>query len=324
MKILFLFLDGVGLGKDDPQINPFARAEMPNLEGLLGNKKFILDSVCMRSSDDKAEIGRLETARASLLALDAGLGVDGLPQSATGQAALLTGINVSAELGYHYGPKPNPEVGDFLKNGNLFSMLSKRGYRSALLNAYPPGYFEAIRSGRRLYSAVPLAVTYAGIDLFGDDDLRQGYALSADFTAQGWRERLGLPDTPVISPQQAGERMADLADKYDLSFFEYWLSDYAGHSQDMQTAGSLLVGFDQVLGGLLGRWEDKDGLILITSDHGNLEDLSTRRHTENPVPALVIGTEEMRREFTEELRAITDVTPAILKVIGQISEKTDQ
>ena len=35
MSILFMFLDGVGLGANDPLTNPFAGAEMPNLQKLL-------------------------------------------------------------------------------------------------------------------------------------------------------------------------------------------------------------------------------------------------------------------------------------------------
>lgn len=309
------------MGEDDPQINPFARVDMPNLEGLLGNKKLIYKSFSENFRGSELENSRLESERATLIALDATLGVDGLPQSATGQAVLLTGINIPAELGYHYGPKPNSQVAEFLKNGNLFSTLSQNGYRSGLLNAYPPGYFAAIRSGRRLYSAIPLAVTSAGLPLLTDQDLKQGNALSADFTARGWRERLDLPDTPVISPRQAGERLARLADGYELAFFEYWLSDYAGHSQDLHAASSLLRDFDQVLGGLLENWKDADGLILITSDHGNLEDLSTRRHTAHPVPGLVIGSEKLRREFTDNLNDLTGVTPAIINTLGLNSKR---
>jgi len=311
MKVLFLFLDGIGLGENDPEINPFAKVELPNLQGLLAGNKLVLESVTRSTKNGNG----LETERATLTALDAGLGVDGLPQSATGQAALLTGKNVSAEIGYHYGPKPNPEVAAYLRNGNVFCTLAEQGYKSALLNAYPPGYFSAIQSGRRLFSAIPLAVTSAGIPLMTLDDLMEGRALSADFTAQGWRERLELPDTPVMTSSQAGARLAELSKDYHLAFFEYWLSDYAGHGQDMQGAQSLLTTFDQVLGGLLESWPDQEGIILITSDHGNMEDLSTRRHTANPVPALIIGDPKMRAEFAAELTDITDIAPAILKLI---------
>jgi len=148
-------------------------------------------------------------------------------------------------------------------------------------------------------------------------DLNAGKAISADFTAEGWRERLNLPDTPVLTPDQAGERMALLADSYDLSFFEYWLSDYAGHSQEMQAAENLLTTFDKVLGGLLRNWDDQRGMILITSDHGNMEDLSTRRHTANPVPALLVGEPNMRGEFVSGLTDLTGITPAILRLVQQ-------
>ena len=245
----------------------------------------------------------------------------GTPQSATGQAALLTGRNVPADIGYHYGPKPNPAIAAYLRSSNsthsdvLFQSLQDAGKRSALLNAYPGTYFAAIASGRRLYSAIPLAVVSAGLALKTTDDLNAGRALSADFTGQGWRERLNLTDTPLLTSAQAGTRLAELATSYDLAFFEYWLSDYAGHGQDMAAALSLLATFDEVLGGLMAAWDDEAGIILITSDHGNLEDLSVRGHTTNPVPALVIGAPELRRRFTAGLRDLTDVTPSILRLL---------
>lgn len=313
MKILFLFLDGIGLGSDDLGINPFASVDMPNLQGLLAGKKLLLDTLSTAGENGD----KLETPRATLLALDARLGVEGMPQSATGQAALLTGVNVSAEIGYHYGPKPNKDVAAYLRKGSIFSNLSAQGYKSGLLNAYPPGYFDSIQSGRRLYSAIPLAVTSAGIPLKTLDDLNSGRALSADFTAQGWRERLNLPDTPVMTAAQAGERMAHLSEEYDLAFFEYWLSDYAGHSQDMQAAENLLITLDQVLGSLIENWNDQQGIILITSDHGNMEDLGTRRHTANPVPALLVGDLALRREFSSDLVDLTGVSPAIMRLIQQ-------
>jgi 2,3-bisphosphoglycerate-independent phosphoglycerate mutase len=303
MNFLFIFLDGVGLGPDDSNTNPFARTQMPVLQQLLDGKRLL------------GGAAPHEGERATLLALDAGLGVKGVPQSATGQATLLTGINVPVEVGYHYGPKPNPVVAEFLRNGNLFNTFRKAGRQAAFLNAYPPGYFKAIESGRRLYSAIPLAVTSAGIALKNAQDLANGQALSADFTSQGWRENLGFKNISLLGPQAAGERLANLAQKVDFAFFEYWLSDYAGHHQDMEQATQLLETFDGVLQGLIKVWDDARGLVLITSDHGNMEDMSTRRHTQNPVPALVIGAPELRRRFTNNLRDLADVAPAITDLI---------
>lgn len=310
MTVFFLFLDGVGLGADDPAVNPLARAEMPNLQGLLGGRRLT------------ASAAPCENGRATLLALDANLGVPGLPQSATGQAVLLTGENVPAALGHHYGPKPNPAVTEHLKNGTLFSRMKAGGKRAALLNAYPPRYFHGIQSGRRMYSAIPLAVTHAGIPLHTAEDLYAGRALSADFTGAGWRERLGHADAPVLTPNQAGAKMAALAGELDFAMFEYWPSDYAGHGQNMNAAVGLLTALDAVLGGLLEAWDDNGGLILITSDHGNIEDLSTRRHTANAVPCLLIGPLEARRGFAEGLVDLTGIAAGIEKCLQRTDAKS--
>jgi 2,3-bisphosphoglycerate-independent phosphoglycerate mutase len=301
MTVLFIFLDGVGLGTDNPFINPFVRAEMPNLQKLLGGQRLL------------ASTAPFNDERTSLYALDASLGVPGLPQSATGQAVLLTGRNVPAEIGYHYGPKPDPATAAHLQDGGLFGELTRAGKRAALVSAYPPGYFHGINSGRRLYSSIPLAVVKAGLSLFTIDDLLAERAISADFTARGWRERMNLPDIPVLTLPEAGARLAALSKIYDFAFFEYWLTDYAGHGQDMDDAVRLLTQFDVVLGGLLEAWDDQN-LILITSDHGNLEDLSTRRHTANPVPLLLVGSPAARESF-HNLVDLIGVTPAILRVL---------
>lgn len=298
---LFLFLDGVGLGDDDPQTNPFARAAMPALQNLLGGRRLVQGHA------------PLHTERATLLALDASLGVPGLPQSATGQATLINGKNVPAAIGGHYGPKPNPPVAEIVSQENLFKSLKKRGLSVAFLNAFPPGYFEAIASGRRLYGTIALGASRAGVPLRTLEDLEEGRAVSADFSGQGLRERLGLKRVPVISLSEAGRRLSRLAQEHDFSLFEYWLTDYAGHGQDLEAACRLLEEFDRALGALLADWDDEAGLILITSDHGNLEDMSTRRHTSNPVPGLIVGSPQLRLPFAEGLNDLTDIAPAVLK-----------
>lgn len=301
-RLLFIFLDGIGLGADDPETNPLARTEMPFLQSLLGGQKLT------------ASAAPFESEMVSLVALDAGLGVSGLPQSATGQAVLLTGINIPAELGYHYGPKPNPQVANYLKNGNtLFSWLHAEHKKVALLNAFPPRYFGGIESGLRLYSSIPLAYTSAGYPLFNQEDFFAGRALSADFTGHGWHTMLQIPEAPIRSARESGEKLAELARRYDFSLFEYWASDYAGHKQDMPWAIEQLEVFDGVLQGLVKAWDMDGDLILVTSDHGNMEDLSTRRHTGAKVPGLVIG--KKHQSFVEGLTDLTGIAPRIKKHI---------
>ncbi len=285
--LLFIFLDGVGLGAADPDNNPLATAELPTLTGLLGGHRPL------------AGTPRLETERALFIPTDAELGVAGLPQSATGQATILTGRNVPREIGRHWGPKPNAEVAAILREGTVFSRLAGRGLRAGLLNAYPQRYFDGIASGHRSYSAIPLAVTAAGLPLLTAADLRAGRALSADFTGEGWPE----PGAPVYSLPEAGRRLAELAARYDFAFYEHWLTDYMGHRGTLDEGRGVLERLDGVLSGLLEAWDSAAGLIVITADHGNLEDLTQRHHTPNRVPTIIVG--EARQVFGAGLDDLT-------------------
>jgi hypothetical protein len=301
MHILFIFLDGVGLGADDPARNPLAAADLPVLTGLLGGRRLLADTP------------RLETGRALFIPADACLGVDGAPQSATGQAAILTGRNAPRAVGGHWGPKPNTAVAALIEQGSFLARLAAGGRSAALLSAYPPGYFAAIGSGRRNYSAVPLAFTRAGYRLMDVDDLRAGRAFSVDFTGHGWQAQLHIPDAPVYAAREAGRRLAQAAQHYHFAFFEHWLTDVLGHRGTLAEAVRLLETLDAVLGGVLEAWDDEAGLIILTSDHGNLEDLSHRHHTRNAVPALAVGRE---RAALAGLTDLTGFAPAILDLLG--------
>lgn len=303
VHVLFLFLDGVGLGRRDPKSNPLAAAHLPALEGLLDGRSLV------------AEAAPFEGDRATLLAVDACLGVPGDPQSASGQATLLTGRNIPRVIGEHYGPKPNEAIAAALREGNLFAEVVKRGGRAQLLNAYPPRYFEAVLSRRRLYSSIPLAAALAGLPLMTADDLQAGRALSADFTGIGWAAQPDFPPAPVYGAEEAGRRLALLSEQADLSWFDYWPSDYAGHRASLDQAVALLETFDRVLAGLIDAWHDRPDLVVLTSDHGNLEDLAHRGHTLSPVPALLIGPLPARRAFARDLTDLTGFYDAILRTL---------
>jgi 2,3-bisphosphoglycerate-independent phosphoglycerate mutase len=290
--ILFLFLDGVGLGADAAESNPFVTAEIPTLTGLLNGRRPL------------ANTPRTETRRSVFVPTDACLGVPGPPQS-----TILTGLNVSERIGQHWGPKPNAAIAELLRAESVFHSLKQNGQTAALLNAYPQRYFDSIASRRRNYSAIPLAVTAAGLALFTNDQLRAGRALSADFTGDGWPDQ----SAPRYTAREAGHRLAQIAGGYDFSFFEYWISDYVGHRGSLDEAVATVQRLDAVLAGLLEAWDD-DGLIVITSDHGNLEDLSHSHHTLNRVPTFIIGAD--RHALAYGLEDLTHFAPTIVRLLA--------
>ncbi len=301
--ILFLFLDGVGLGEADPRTNPFVVADLPNLHRLLKGNRLLQATPALDNPD----------AQTAFIPTDASLGVSGPPQSATGQAAILTGLNVPAIIGGHWGPKPNEAVTNILRRENIFKTLVARKQSATLINAYPQRYFDAIKRGKRMYSAIPMAVDAAGIPLMTADDLRAGRAFSADFTGEGWRGELGYTDTPVYTLAEAGAKLAEVSRQRSFTFFEHWITDLVGHRGTVEEGAKVLEHFDAMLGGLLAKWDD-DGLIIITSDHGNLEDFSHSHHTANKVPTLVIG--RTRRTISDGLTDLSGFIPAILNYLA--------
>ena len=109
--------------------------------------------------------------------------------------------------------------------------------------------------------------------------------------------------------------MASLAQDHSLSWFDYWLGDYAGHRGSHEDILALLKTFDQVLEGLLEQWELDLDLILLTSDHGNLEDSSVRGHTSNPVPILLMGPQSLREKFPDGPMDLTSIYFGILRTL---------
>jgi bisphosphoglycerate-independent phosphoglycerate mutase (AlkP superfamily) len=134
--------------------------------------------------------------------------------------------------------------------------------------------------------------------------------VSASLHNEPWRERLGYRDMAAISPRDAGTALAGLVASHDLTVFETYGTDVAGHRQDMELAATVLTELDAFLGGLADALAT-DAVVMLASDHGNVEDLSTRRHTANRALAGWRGPLAPPR-----LEALTDVAPAILHALA--------
>jgi hypothetical protein len=295
-RILFLFLDGIGVGSPDPSSNPFAAAETPFLKGVLGGK--LTEALPSRYGDDLL-----------FRKIDPTLGYSGLPQSATGQATLLTGRNGAKLMEGHYGPWPGPTLKALLKEESLFQRVTAAGGRAYLANAYPPRYFAALKERFLKVNAPAYAAQSAGLDLATVGSYRSGRALAADLTGEHFRQLdAGLP---VFTPQQAGAHLARIAADYTFTFFDFWLSDRLGHRGDLAASLTLAESLDAFLSGLIPKLQGVS--LVMTSDHGNFEDSSLRTHTRAPVPLLVVGPAALQFQRTTDL---TEIAPAIRRGLG--------
>lgn len=297
---LLLFIDGIGLGPDDPAINPFAAARTPTLNRLLGrNLTFTED--------------RIQRDGALLVPIDATLGVEGLPQSATGQTALLTGLNAPKIAGRHITAYPTAQLKEILTEHNIFARVRRLGGTITLANAYTPEYFAAVEAGRLRHAAITFSALSAGVDLRDLDDLRSGRAVFHDLTNA--RLRSWGYDVREISPQQAGRNLGGITSERHLTVFEFFLTDLAAHRRIPLATEAVVEMVDALLGGVLEAVDLSTTLVLMVSDHGNVEDRRHDVHTRNHVPALLIGS--AGESVGSALRSLTDITPALCSWISE-------
>lgn len=297
--VLFVFLDGVGLGPSTPD-NPFATLELPGFAALAGGQRWTRDIV------------PINEPRHVVRPLDATLGVDGLPQSGTGQATLLSGVNGAQLAGRHYGPFPHSKTRPALARHNVFrrvqALFPNAAEPTAFANAYPDRFFRYAEHRDR-WTVTTRCCLDANVRIRTTDDLTNGHALPADLTAEGWRR---FDDTvALLTEAEAAQRLARLGAQYRFTLFEYFLTDKAGHSRNPERAARVLTALDRFFQALHLHLAD-DLLLLVTSDHGNLEDLSSKTHTRHPVPLVAIGPGA--RTFAEA-SSIQDMTPAIVRAL---------
>jgi hypothetical protein len=298
MKLFLFFIDGFGLGRSDPAVNPFLRAQMPNFENLLGGRVMVAESFPI---EDPVAWG---------VATDTTLDVPGLPQSATGQTTILTGVNASKALGWHMNAHPTPTLKKILNEHSIFKRVAEAGLLPGFLNAYRPEFFNGDPKYRP--SASTVAAMAAGMTFRSFDDLRAGQAVYHDidhsFLAQKGYEM------PPVDPALAGRRAGRLAAPFDFTMYEHFLTDFAGHTREMDPAIELLERLDRFLGGLLETLDLQETLLIVTSDHGNIEDLGVKTHTMNPVPTIAVGPGA--REFISGIRSLTDIYPGMMRALG--------
>ena len=302
MRALFVFLDGVGLGEHS-KTNPFVYTKTPGLSSMLGGLSF--------TKDNAGFCGE----RASLLALDAALGVPGLPQSATGQAAIFTGENAPHLLGRHLNGFPNRRLRRLLADKGIFKTLKNQGHKVAFANAYRPVFFDKLRLGLpgNHYSCSTLVTYYGNVQFYNIADIGGGRALYMDITNDLLR-KMGYDPAP-LTPAAGARQLHKISARFDFCLFEYFLTDLAGHMGEREESARIVSVLDSFLSTLAALLNPAEEFLIVSSDHGNLEDLTTREHTLNKVPALMVGELKLRQALQAQMFDLTDILPALTRIL---------
>jgi 2,3-bisphosphoglycerate-independent phosphoglycerate mutase len=297
-RFLLLFVDGVGLAAETED-NPLAGEPMPALRALLGGGL------------TRERVGGGGSWR--LAALDATLGVPGLPQSATGQTALFTGANAPEILGRHVPALPGPRLAALLAERSLLRLAARAGRTVTFANPFSERYFDEVAARRRRHSATTLAALASGSPLRALADLAAGRAVAWDVTGESLRA--WEPAVEPVAAAEAGRRLAALAGEHDLTLWETFMTDLAGHRRRGWTAAEALARLDGLFAGLFAALPE-DVTLLVASDHGNLEEAGHTRHTRNPVPLLALGPDAAA---FADLERLDQVAPRLLARLGVLS-----
>ena len=283
-KVLMIFVDGLGLGRDDPKNNPVNATVCPNL---------------------------ITAFRDHTIPIDACLGVQGIPQSATGQTALLTGINASQRVGRHVEGFPGPALRAIIEDHNIFKQLSHKGITSTFANGYLAKTAEEVHQHR-----VKSVTTVSALSAFGDvrraHELAARKAVSHDLTREALVKRGYTGE--FITPVEAASDLIEITKQHAFTLFEFFQTDRAGHECDLATAQNVLKKLDEFIKHLLELADSSEILVVLTSDHGNIEDLSVRTHTKNPIPFLAYGPGGA--EIRSKVSDLTHITPALQEYLS--------
>jgi 2,3-bisphosphoglycerate-independent phosphoglycerate mutase len=306
-RVIFIFLDGCGMGRADAG-NPF----------FLGLCRFL----------PFWKGGMVLPDGTPISAIDATLGIPGAPQSASGQTALFCGAT-AAEIGNrHRNGYPDRSLRAVILKKNLLSRLAAKGVKARFLNAYPAHHelftadhvriqpdgrlcFSPLFPERfkKMISVTSCMLLASGQAPFGAEEVRTGRALYQDYSNRQLNEQ-GL-DLPEFSPQQAARILHDASRRIDLILYEYFQTDLYAHRKTLAECVSLVRDLDTLIGTLLGALDEEEDTLVLTSDHGNLEDHRLRGHTRNPVPFIAWGRHGAR--LRRRVKSLSDVASALLE-----------
>ncbi|MCF6277113.1 MAG: 2,3-bisphosphoglycerate-independent phosphoglycerate mutase [Candidatus Magasanikbacteria bacterium] len=135
------------------------------------------------------------------------------------------------------------------------------------------------------------------------------------------------------------------SDKYDVIFMNFANADMVSHTGDLGATKLAVEIVDKGLGQIAEYVLAKDGVMLITADHGNAEEVvnlqtgdKVKEHSTNPVPFIIIGNNykgqagpagdppEGDLSLMTSVGMLADVAPTVLKIleIEQPPEMTGQ
>lgn len=296
MSVLFFFIDGLGIGEKNKH-NPVYKEKLW--------QHFI------KTSHLTLPAHRSQGKTYCLIPTDARMDTPGIPQSATGQTALFTGLNAAKIIGAHITGFPGEELSAMISEHSILKQLKDMGLNVSSANAYSKQYFDLVEQKKRRISASTHTIKAANIPFKMLDDLKNQKAVFMDITHTLLKQR--YPEMPLISSRRAAFSMGNLLREYDFVLYEYFWTDYLGHKGNKKEKSFHLHILNAFLKKLVHTLDLKKHTIIISSDHGNIEDATSLGHSMNPVPTIIFSKRKnILRYFLQNVHDLPSVAKTII------------
>ena len=131
---------------------------------------------------------------------------------------------------------------------------------------------------------------------------------------------------PKMSAKEVTDALIKRFDNFDFAVVNYANCDMVGHTGIFKAAKSAVEEVDNCIGSLYEECKKKDALLIITADHGNVEEMLDRdgniltTHTTNPVFLIVCD-----KKYTVTDGTLSNIAPSILNILGlKIPDEMDK
>lgn len=143
------------------------------------------------------------------------------------------------------------------------------------------------------------AARQAGVPLLTWDDVRRGRALTSSMTheleAEFNVDFFGQAPLPKYTPAKAAEIVVSQAQQHDFTFYKYQIPDLVSHTGKVELARQVFAVIEDFVEAILRNIDPERTVVIITSDHGHLEQLATSHaHPKTAVPTWYFGPDAVQ------------------------------
>ena len=126
---------------------------------------------------------------------------------------------------------------------------------------------------------------------------------------------------PEMSAYEVTDKVLEAikSEKYNAIILNYANPDMVGHTGNLEAAVKAIETIDECVGKVVEAVQEKNGVLLITADHGNAEQMIDYKtgephtaHTTNPVPLILVGMEDAKLKPGK----LADLAPTMLDIMN--------